>query len=161
MRLVRKLGFTRLFSQEDLRANLQELERSFNTNFEATQRVTEVLTTPVIAAGAAWQSSIVLGKGWRIYKIVASSDARVRFYGLVAGQTADAARAFGAGADPGNAVLYDEQYQAGANSLVRYPMLNGASCESSPTSAIPVTVNNLGGSPAAVTLTVIYQTLEF
>lgn len=128
---------------------------------ESRGRSTLVVTTPVLAMGGSAYVELDLGATYRLLRVSVSGDARVRLYGTAAGQVADLTRMFGIGAAAGNFVHYDQQFQAGAGSLIRSDVIHGCNLEAIPTYKISGTVNNLSVVPSAITLTIISERLEY
>jgi hypothetical protein len=123
-------------------------------------RQTASHTTASLANNAEEQSTIILAKSYRLLSISTSVAARVRLYDRAAKQTADASRAVGTSPTGDSGVVFDYVTTAGVLSADLTPQVIGSSMESSPSSSIPLTVDNLSGSTGTVTVTFTYAVLE-
>lgn len=121
-------------------------------------RATATYTTASLAVNASETGTITLAKGYTVYKIQTSAPARVRLYGTTAAQTADASRALGVNALPGSSPMLEVKTETGYLTLDF--AVDGASTETTPVTTIPISITNLNGSTAAITVTVTYIALE-
>lgn len=114
-------------------------------------------TTGVLAASAQATGTIAIANVFLLMKINVSVPARIRLYASAAQRDADKGRPRGTdpamGTDHG--IILDVAFQT-AGSLVLSPNVVG-SCS---VSDIPFTIDNLGGSSAAVTVNITYLRME-
>ena len=109
-------------------------------------------TANVLANAAVATTSITGFKGYNLYQIQTSAASWVRIYSNAASQTADASRS--SGTDPAaDAGVIAEVITTGSQTVSFTPAVVGYNNETVPTTAIPVTFNNLSGSSATVTVT--------
>lgn len=124
-------------------------------------RASTSLVTATLAAGAQQQGTLTLCKSFALLKVVVSSVARVRLYSTAAAQTTDASRPNTTPPTAGtqHGVITD-LYLSSALSWILSPSAQGSNMESSPSSSISYTIDNLGGSSAAITVTFTVLSLE-
>ncbi len=120
-------------------------------------RATATVTTASLANNAEEQLNITLSKGYHILSINCSLNARVRVYQTAAKRTSDAGRS-SATAPTGNHGVVFEFLGSGTFAAQNSPV--GFNLESVPTSAIPISVQNLSGSTTTITVTIIYLAIE-
>jgi len=123
-------------------------------------RTTANHTTASLANNAVEQSTITLAKGYRLMHIQTDVPARVRVYTTAAAQAADATRPVGTDPAAGTGVILDYVTTTSVLAADLSPFADGASMESVPTTAIPVTVTNLSGATHTVTVTLTYIETE-
>jgi hypothetical protein len=91
-------------------------------------------------------------KGYTLYKIQTSAAAWVRIYSSDATRTADAARL--QTVDPASdAGLIAEVITTGSQTVTVTPAIAGFNDEASPTTNIPMSVTNLSGTTASISIT--------
>lgn len=121
-------------------------------------RQTATATTSSLAPNAVDSTTtIAMSKGYLLYSIATSVPARVRLYTTAAACSADLSRA--AGNDPlSSAGVVLDYVTTTANTVYPLsPMVFGANEESSPSSSISMTVQNLSpATTATVTVTLVW-----
>jgi hypothetical protein len=126
----------------------------------APVRATATYTTGSLAAGAREVGIVAVAASYLLQRVQLSGTGRVRLYDTTGHRDADATRPPGTDpvstADVGLMLDYAMQ-TAGTRTLS--PMVTGASFEAAPTS-VPITVDNLGGAAAALTVTLTFLRLE-
>lgn len=111
-----------------------------------------------LASGASGIMGLNLGLGYRLYGINADRPARLELYASSAYQLADAGRA--AGVDPtGNHGVILDFFAPDTNRWALTPLVDGASMEAVPQTAIPITLTNRG-TTGVVTVQIIYARTE-
>lgn len=123
-------------------------------------RLTATVTTPSIPIAGSWSGLIDMAIGWRLYRVTTNRPARVRLYGTTARRDADAARPIGTDPSGDHGLLFEYVTTAGTLTQSLSPLVDGASFEDTPTSAVPVTIGNNDSSAGVVTLTFIYVRTE-
>lgn len=117
-------------------------------------RTTAAYTTGSLASGGTETGTITMAKGYRLYKITTSAAARVRLYGKASQVSPDAARAWGT--DPGAGVgLMLDYLTVGAVTENLSPLVDGFNDETSPTTAIPISITATAAGAITVTFTYI------
>lgn len=122
-----------------------------------SERKIATYTTSSLAAGASETGTILLATGYKLLHILVSADARVRLYTRLSGRTADISRLWGVNPTEGVGCTFD--WKSSFPILEEAditPTVEGYSMETSVTPAIPITVTNVGVSPAAITVTLTY-----
>jgi hypothetical protein len=122
-------------------------------------RTTASSTTSFIASNTSADLSITGFKGYVLYKIQTSAAAWVRLYTDSASRTSDASRS--QTSDPLAGVgLIAEVITTGAQTQVMTPGVIGFNNDGTPATTIYARVTNLGGSSAAITVTLTLLQLE-
>ena len=123
-------------------------------------RATVVYTTAMLSAGAREQGVVTIAASYLLQKVQLSGTGRVRLYDTVAHRAADAARAPGTDPDPlvDVGLMVDYAMQTGGTRTLS-PLAAGVSFET-PTTSVPITVDNLGAGAAVLTVTLTFQRLE-
>ena len=116
-------------------------------------------STTNIAVGITENINITGYKGYLLYKIQTSSAAWVRIYTDNASRTADASRDELTDPLPGAGVIA-EVITTGAETILISPGTFGYNNESTPTTSIPISVKNKGGSSASITVTLTVLQVE-
>jgi hypothetical protein len=146
----RLLGY---LSPDELESWIQSIAAASAT--EATQTYT---TTVTLAAGAREVGVVPLSKSYVIKRVQLSAAARVRLYDTLAHRDADVLRPRGTDPDAGvdTGVMLDFALSGpGVFTLSPIPtavILSGTDA--------PITVDNIGASPAQITVTITYLPLE-
>jgi hypothetical protein len=125
----------------------------------AGNRANVDITTSSIANAGYFTGSVVLAKGYTIYKITTSAASWIRVYTNVAARTTDATRSQTTDPQPGAGVIA-EAITTGANVVVMSPATIGFNDENPVSNTIPIAVTNLSGSTGAITVTFTYLGLE-
>ena len=118
------------------------------------------VTSASLSDGAVWSGTIVLAKAYRLLDIVTSVPARVRLYTTIPQRDADASRPIGTDPTGNHGVILDYVTTTGTLQSHLSPMVDGANMESTPTTAIPLTITNLSGSATAVDTQFTYLATE-
>lgn len=122
-------------------------------------RTTANKTTSSIANNASETGTITMEKGFRLLKIQVDKACRVRVYATAAQMTSDAARPIGT--DPvGDHGLLFEFVATASGTTTLNPLVDGANMETSPSSAISISITNRSGSTGTVSVTFTYQATE-
>lgn len=123
-------------------------------------RLTDSVTSPALAKDANWQGTIDLSVGYRLYHITTNVPARIRMYGTAAKQTTDLPRPIGLDPTGDHGLLFEFVTTSPVLSAYLSPLVDGASFETVPTSAIPITITNLGVPTSPVTVDLVYAVTE-
>lgn len=124
-------------------------------------------TTPApLASNAQVQGTVAMYKGWRVWRVATNQAARVRLYASGAQQAGDGARPIAVdppdyptiNANPNHGCALEVITDATHLDLQVAPNVIGR--ESSGSNNIPITVDNLSGSTATITVTIYYQRTE-
>jgi hypothetical protein len=119
-------------------------------------RTTASYTSPSLAVNGVAQGSITLAKSYRILQVVTSVAARVRLYDRAAKQTADVNRPVGNVPTGDHGVICDFVGTPALLSVNATPPIIGSSMEATPSTSIPITVNNLSGAVATISVALEY-----
>jgi hypothetical protein len=113
--------------------------------------------TGTMANGSSYVGSFTAYKGYALYKIATNLGAWVRVYTSILSQTADANRAITSDPQPGAGVIAEVVALNPNTVTLMSPGTVGWNDESTPSNAIPITVQNISGGNAniAVTFTVL------
>ena len=123
-------------------------------------RSTAAATTSSLANNATDSTQAITGfKTYALLKIQTSAASWVRLYTDAASRTADASRLQGVDPAAGAGVIA-EVITTGNQTIIISPGTIGFNNETIPTTAIPLTVTNLSGGAAAITVTVTLVQLE-
>lgn len=114
-------------------------------------RTTSAVTTTSLANNVNWQSTIALAQGYRLMKIVTSAAARVRIYAGSTYQSADLNRSSNKQPTGDHGLISEYTTTAGVLSAILSPFVDGATFDG--TNNAPITVTNLSGSTATITVT--------
>ncbi len=121
-------------------------------------RSTVTLTTDALAVGAIGNYLVALGRTFRLIRVEANANCRVRVYSSAAYRTADTARAIGV--EPAlNVGLISEVIFGGAASYDLDGTV-GSSTENPASDSIPIAVTNLTSASATITLNFTFLRLE-
>jgi hypothetical protein len=125
-------------------------------------RVTASHTTAVLTGGSTEQATIALARSYRLLSILTTSVCRVRLYDRAAKQTADLSRAIGSPPMGDHGLTYEfvGTVTPSLLGMDSSPQAVGSSMETSPSTSIPITVDNLSGSSVAITVTFVYMAME-
>lgn len=123
-------------------------------------RQTSSHTTASLAANAQELSSITLAKSYRLLKVTTNVAARVRLYDRAAKQTADASRTIGTQPSGDHGLDFEFVGTSTLLSLDVSPPVVASSMETTPSTSIPLTVDNLSGSTSTVTVTLTFVAME-
>ena len=128
------------------------------TNNTSPVQARSVASTSIsnLAPGSTATAVITGFKGYVLYKVGVSTATWVRLYTSGAARTADASRDINTDPSPSSGVVA-EVITTNSSTVVMSPGVFGFNDEAAPTTAIPITVTNLGATTAtiAVTLTLI------
>jgi hypothetical protein len=112
------------------------------------------VTASALLANAASTSMNITGfKGYTLYKIQTSAAAWVRVYSSAAARTADTGRSITVDPTADSGVLAEVITASNVLVVPFSPTVAGYSAESTPTTNIPLTVTNLSGASATITVT--------
>ena len=124
----------------------------------ARQAVT--MTSASLANNARDLNSVGMAKTWMLAKVVVDRACRIRLYTSVVAQIADATRpAFTAPSGDAGCV-FDLVTSATMLTWHAVPNVTGTNDDGTPTSVIPITIDNLSGATSTVTVTITYFALE-
>lgn len=99
------------------------------------------VTTAALTTGNSAQTTITLAHSFTLLTVTVSQKCRVRLYATAATQAADVGRAIGTDpSDPSDLIL--DYATSGAGTFHLSPLVEGASLESVPSTAIPMTITN-------------------
>ena len=115
-----------------------------------------ILSTVVLAFGAAESGLVVLSPVFEVLQVSLSVAARLRLYSSVAARTADAARSATTRAQAGSGLILEVK-SGGALSQPCDPHAHGANFESVVSSNIPYVIQNLADSGS---VTVIFTFID-
>ena len=125
-----------------------------------SSRTTAQAITVSLANNATDLTQSITGfKGYALYSIQVTAAAWVRIYTSQAARSADSSRLQTTDPTPGSGVVAEVITSGAATHLIT-PSAIGFSSESTPTTAIPITVTNLSGSQATITVTLTLLQLE-
>jgi hypothetical protein len=133
---------------------------ALHARFNSAARTTATKTTASLAAGAREAGTVVLGWGFRVYKLSTNRPARVRLYDTVAHRDADLARAAATEPTGDHGVLLDYVTQAGALAATLSPLVDGFDGDATLDMAIPITIDNLDSVTGTVSVTLTYVRTE-
>lgn len=122
-------------------------------------RLTTSVTTASLTNTSLEQTTISIATGFRLLSITTDRPARVRVYDRAAKQTADASRVLGVATPLDAGLILEYVSTAEALTATLSPEVDGHSMEVVPTSAIPITITNLG-STGTVTVGFSYVVTE-
>lgn len=120
------------------------------SGFALARRETST-TSPSLTTGQSNLGAIVLAKGYRVYAITTSAQARVRMYATVAAQSADVTRNTSTDPGPSSGVVFDV-VTGNTNRFIFSPEALGASLELIPTTLVPITITAMVDGPVTVTV---------
>lgn len=126
-------------------------------------RGTTSLVTGTLGDTATETGTVILAKTFACAKVVASALCRIRLYSTSAARAADASRVATVQPTIGtqHGVILDLVLDtADKLTWVMSPLAYGANCESSPSTSISYSVQNLSGSSAAITITFTFTSEE-
>lgn len=120
-------------------------------------RQTVTYTTSSLAVSGENQGSVTLAKSYRLLQVAVSLAARVRLYDRAAKQTADATRQIGSVPTGDHGVVCDFVCTTGLLTVNATPPIIGSSMETTPSTSIPITVDNLSGATSTgISVTLIF-----
>lgn len=117
-------------------------------------RATATFTTSGSVAGTNYTGTITMATGFRLLALQTSAAARVRLYTDVASRTADLTRAIST-IEPDNAGLLLDYLTVNTAVQKITPVIDGYSMETTPSSAIAITVTPTGATTVVVTCTYV------
>lgn len=117
-------------------------------------------SAPSMASGAQSTGLIVLGLGYRLYRISTTAPARVRLYTTAAARDADLDRLRGTDPGPGSGLILDYATTSSLLSAPLSPLVDGFNGESIPSRNIPITVDNLDSATTGIDVTLTYVRTE-
>ena len=123
-------------------------------------RAASSITTTSLAANASYTGAIPLAIGYRLYSIQTDRPARVRLYGTTAQRDADLARAVGTDPAANSGLMLDFVTTPTMLSAALSPLVDGANLATTPSTSIPITVQNLDTATGTVTVTLTYIKTE-
>ncbi len=124
-------------------------------------RVTKQVVSSSIANNASDNTQVIsVGKGCMVLRIQTSAAVWVRVYSTAAYQTADSARAQTTDPTGEHGVLLEAITTSGNLTLDLSPAALCYSLESSPGATVHLTITNLSGSTAAITVTLTVLPVE-
>lgn len=126
----------------------------------STVRQTATHTTSSLIPNTQELSTIVLANTYRILSVTTSAAARVRLYDRSAKQSPDANRSIGARPSGDHGLTYEFVGSSTLLSMDATPPVIGSSMNATPTSTIPLTVDNLSTSTQAITVTLTFMAME-
>ena len=138
---------------------LDNLERNGEGGGTTATRESIVYTSPILAAGQTYTTSIDIAAGYRILFISTTISSRIRLYTKVAGQTADLTRPIGSRPYENNGLLLDYATAPYLLSADLNPTVDGFTFDQTSIS-VPLTITNLEAYAAPVQLTLIYIKTE-
>jgi len=124
-----------------------------------SSRISQSGTTANIANNASDEIRITGFKSYMLLQIQTSAAAWVRLYTSPATRTSDSGRTQGQDPNPGSGVIA-EVITTGAQTLLMSPGVLGFNSESPVSTDIPMTITNLSGGSAAITVTLTLLKLE-
>lgn len=119
-------------------------------------RITGTLTTGSIADSENDIGNITLAKSYRLMSITTDKPCRVRFYATMAQQTADASRPIGTDPTGNHGLMFEFVTTIEVLTSALSPFVDGSNLEVSPTTSIPISIQNLSGSTGTVTVSFVY-----
>lgn len=122
-------------------------------------RANAIVNSGVLSNASVTNQSVVIAKGYAVYKITTSAASWVRMYTSVAARTADSTRSQYTDPQPGAGVIA-EVITTGANTVLISPGAIGWNDESPVSNSIPVCIQNLSGSTTNIQVTITYLGLE-
>ena len=126
---------------------------------QSRSRTTASVSTGSITNNTTSTPNIVGFKSYLLMSIQVSHQAWVRLYTDSTSRTNDSSRSQGADPSPGAGVIA-EVITTGAQTILMSPGVFGFNNEGSPTTAIPLSVKNISGSSANITVTLTLLKLE-
>lgn len=123
-------------------------------------RTTVAITSSSLAPAAQQQATIALPAGYRLYKIVTTKPARVRLYTTAAKQAADLSRGLAGVPSGDHGLVFEFQSSSSLLSADILPMVDGVDLSTTPSGAVPITIDNLDSSTGATTVTFTYVRTE-
>lgn len=123
-------------------------------------RTTATYTTGSLASNARETGVITLNKGYRILKIQTDRTARVRLYATTTDRDADTTRSIGVDPTGDAGVMFDFVTTPSILTWRVTPLADGAQMSGSPTTSIPITVDNLDTITSTVAVTLTYIATE-
>lgn len=112
-----------------------------------------------VANAATGNTTVIMAKGYAVYKVSTTAAAWVRAYTSTARRTADSTRTQDQDPQPGAGVIV-EVITTGANTVLISPSAVGFNDESPVSNVIPIAITNLSGGTANVGVTFTYLGLE-
>ena len=126
----------------------------------ARERATATHTTASLAAAASEAGAIALAKSYHLLSITTDRPCRVRLYATVAQRDADAARAIGTDPTGNHGLMLEYVSTAGVLAATLSPAVDGTNLEAVPTSAVPISIQNLSGSTSTVQVGFVFLGTE-
>ncbi|POH63643.1 MULTISPECIES: hypothetical protein [Cryobacterium] len=123
-------------------------------------RATVTRTTPSLANSATDTGAITLAKSYRLLSISTDKPCRIRLYATVAQQAADAARAIGTDPTGNHGLMLEYVSTAGVLAATLSPAVDGTNLEATPSTAIPISIQNLSGGASTVTASFVFLGTE-
>lgn len=120
---------------------------------------TTAVTASSLAASATANLSVTAHKGYVLYSITATQPCRVRLYTNVAARTADADRGQFQPPTANSGVIAEAIFVA-AGTVNYTPAVYGYNNESTPTTALPIAVDNTGSSTQTIDVSLTVLQLE-
>lgn len=125
----------------------------------AGNRANVSASTGSIANTSTYNGTVVMAKGYVVYKVTTTAAAWVRAYTSIASRTADASRTIDQDPQPGAGVIV-EVITTGANTVLISPSAVGFNDESPVSNVVPISITNISGGTANVGVTFTYLGLE-
>lgn len=125
---------------------------------DARARTTATITSTAMSTNQQQQTTIALAAGYRLLKIATDRPARLRVYPDATYRAADASRAIGTALSGDHGVLLDYVTSAAVLSAQLSPQVDGYTVDG--TTAVPITITNLDGATATVTVTLTWIRTE-
>lgn len=123
-------------------------------------RASASYATAALANSASETGAIALAKSYRLLSIATDRPCRVRVYATVAQRTADAARAIGTGPAGNHGLMLEYVSTAAVLTAALSPAVDGANLEASPSTSVPISVQNLSGSTSTVQVSFVFLGTE-
>lgn len=120
-------------------------------------RATRSVTSASLANNATGTYEIIGYKSYVLYKISTTASSRIRIYTSATAQTSDLSRALGTDPMPGNGILAEVLV---VGTQVLSPGVVGFNDDAVLSNKIYVTVTNLSGATATITVTLTMNGLE-
>jgi hypothetical protein len=149
-----RVGNSKLWAQDAGTWKSLNLDSSLPARAQATK------TTASLAANASETGTVTIAKSYRLLKLTTNRPARVRLYTTAAKRDADASRPIGT--DPTGDHGLQFEFVSTASLLAAHcaPLVDGTNLEGSPSTAIPIAVQNRDTGAGAVTVTLDYLPQE-
>lgn len=128
-------------------------------NASALTRTTTAYTTALLADGATETGLIPIAPSYQLLRIQTNVPSRVRLYASTAQRDADVARVATTDPTGDHGLLFEFMTTTGDLDWALAPMVDGYRLDTV-SSSIPITITNLSGSSAAVTVTLTYIPAE-